>query len=148
MSTTFMESPSLMFTSESVTEGHPDKICDQLSDAVLDACLEVDPMSRVACEVATKTGFVMFLGEITTQANLNYDELARNEEHNIVTAEIAELTEENSYKTIRRIDRRRVTSVTADTAPGVSPEEIVPALLPAFVDLRVGHARGEPGAAV
>ena len=77
MSTTFMESPSLMFTSESVTEGHPDKICDQLSDAVLDACLEVDPMSRVACEVATKTGFVMFLGEITTQANLNYDELAR-----------------------------------------------------------------------
>ena len=77
MSTTFMESPSLMFTSESVTEGHPDKICDQLSDAVLDACLEVDPGSRVACEVATKTGFVMFLGEITTQANLNFDELAR-----------------------------------------------------------------------
>ena len=77
MSTTFMESSSLMFTSESVTEGHPDKICDQLSDAVLDACLEQDPGSRVACEVATKTGFVMFLGEITTQANLNYDELAR-----------------------------------------------------------------------
>ena len=77
MSTTFMESPSLMFTSESVTEGHPDKICDQLSDAVLDACLEQDPLSRVACEVATKTGFVMFLGEITTRANLNFDELAR-----------------------------------------------------------------------
>jgi S-adenosylmethionine synthetase len=77
MSTTFMESPRLMFTSESVTEGHPDKICDQLSDAILDACLEQDPGSRVACEVATKTGFVMFLGEITTQANLNYDELAR-----------------------------------------------------------------------
>jgi S-adenosylmethionine synthetase len=66
-----------MFTSESVTEGHPDKICDQLSDAVLDACLEQDPFSRVACEVATKTGFVMFLGEITTRANINYDELAR-----------------------------------------------------------------------
>jgi len=77
MSTTFMESPCLMFTSESVTEGHPDKICDQLSDAVLDACLEQDPFSRVACEVATKTGFVMFLGEITTRANINYDELAR-----------------------------------------------------------------------
>jgi S-adenosylmethionine synthetase len=77
MGTTFMESPSLMFTSESVTEGHPDKICDQLSDAILDACLESDPSSRVACEVATKTGFVMFLGEITTQANINYDELAR-----------------------------------------------------------------------
>ena len=77
MSTTFMESPSLLFTSESVTEGHPDKICDQLSDAVLDACLEQDPLSRVACEVATKTGFVMFLGEITTQAHLDYDILAR-----------------------------------------------------------------------
>lgn len=77
MSTTFMESPSLLFTSESVTEGHPDKLCDQLSDAVLDACLEQDPASRVACEVATKTGFVMFLGEITTKANINYDQLAR-----------------------------------------------------------------------
>jgi S-adenosylmethionine synthetase len=77
MSTTFMQSPSLLFTSESVTEGHPDKICDQLSDTVLDACLEQDPLSRVACEVATKTGFVMFLGEITTRANINYDELAR-----------------------------------------------------------------------
>lgn len=77
MTTTFMQSPSLMFTSESVTEGHPDKICDQLSDAVLDACLAQDPFSRVACEVATKTGFVMFLGEITTRAKINYDELAR-----------------------------------------------------------------------
>jgi len=77
VNTTFTNSPSLMFTSESVTEGHPDKICDQLSDAVLDACLELDPFSRVACEVATKTGFVMFLGEITTRANINYDELAR-----------------------------------------------------------------------
>jgi S-adenosylmethionine synthetase len=77
MSTTFMNSPSLMFTSESVTEGHPDKICDQISDAVLDACLQGDPRSRVACEVATKTGYVMLLGEITTRANINYDELAR-----------------------------------------------------------------------
>ena len=77
MSTTFMESPSLLFTSESVTEGHPDKLCDQLSDAVLDACLEQDPLSRVACETATKSGFVMFLGEITTRANLNFDDLAR-----------------------------------------------------------------------
>jgi S-adenosylmethionine synthetase len=77
MSTTFMTSPSLMFTSESVTEGHPDKICDQIADAVLDACFEQDPMSRVACEVATKTGFVMLLGEITTHAFVNFDELAR-----------------------------------------------------------------------
>jgi S-adenosylmethionine synthetase len=77
MSNTFMNSPSLMFTSESVTEGHPDKICDQISDAVLDACLEQDPYSRVACEVATKTGFVMLLGEITTHAIINFDELVR-----------------------------------------------------------------------
>jgi S-adenosylmethionine synthetase len=72
-----MKSPSLMFTSESVTEGHPDKICDQISDAVLDACLEQDPTSRVACETAAKTGFVMLLGEITTRAQVNFDELAR-----------------------------------------------------------------------
>ena len=64
-----------MFTSESVTEGHPDKMCDQISDAVLDACLEQDPFSRVACETATKTGFVMLLGEITTNAFVNFDEL-------------------------------------------------------------------------
>jgi len=77
MSTTFMRSPRLMFTSESVTEGHPDKICDQISDSILDACLEQDPYSRVACEVATKTGYVMLLGEITTKAQINYDALVR-----------------------------------------------------------------------
>ena len=77
MSTTFMTSPKLMFTSESVTEGHPDKMCDQIADAVLDACFEQDPQSRVACEVATKTGFVMLLGEITTHAFVNFDELVR-----------------------------------------------------------------------
>jgi len=72
-----MVSSKLMFTSESVTEGHPDKLCDQVSDAVLDACLEQDPMSRVACETATKTGVVMLLGEITTHAYVNFDELVR-----------------------------------------------------------------------
>ena len=77
MSDTFMTSPSLMFTSESVTEGHPDKLCDQISDAVLDACLEQDPLSRVACETATKTGFVVLLGEITTHAVINFDVLVR-----------------------------------------------------------------------
>ena len=77
MSTTFMKSPKYLFTSESVTEGHPDKICDQISDAVLDACLEQDPTSRVACETATKTGFIMVLGEITTRAFVNFDELVR-----------------------------------------------------------------------
>jgi S-adenosylmethionine synthetase len=77
MSNTFMTSPKLMFSSESVSEGHPDKMCDQISDAVLDACLEQDPMSRVACETAVKTGFVALLGEITTTAYVNFDELVR-----------------------------------------------------------------------
>ncbi|MDQ3248126.1 MAG: methionine adenosyltransferase, partial [Chloroflexota bacterium] len=74
---TFMTSPSLLFTSESVTEGHPDKMCDQISDAVLDEIFAQDPMSRVACETAIKTGFVMVLGEITTTAFVNFDELIR-----------------------------------------------------------------------
>jgi len=77
MNTTFLNSEHYLFTSESVTEGHPDKICDQVSDAVLDACLEQDPTSRVACECATKTGFIILLGEITTRANINFDELVR-----------------------------------------------------------------------
>ncbi len=77
MNTTFMNSPKYLFTSESVTEGHPDKLCDQVSDAVLDACLEQDPNSRVACEAATKTGFVMLLGEITTNAHINFNDLVR-----------------------------------------------------------------------
>ncbi len=74
---TFMNSPKFFFTSESVTEGHPDKMCDQISDAVLDACLAQDPYSRVACETAVKTGFVLLLGEITTKAFVNFDELVR-----------------------------------------------------------------------
>jgi S-adenosylmethionine synthetase len=77
LSTTFTKSPHYLFTSESVTEGHPDKICDQVSDAVLDACLEQDPMSRVACETATKTGFIMVLGEITTRGFVDFDQLVR-----------------------------------------------------------------------
>ncbi len=77
MTNTFMNSASLMFTSESVTEGHPDKICDQISDAVVDACIAQDPASRVACETATKTGYVMLLGEITTRAQVNFDDLVR-----------------------------------------------------------------------
>jgi S-adenosylmethionine synthetase len=77
MSTTFMSSPSVLFTSESVTEGHPDKMCDQISDAVLDALLEQDPTARVACETAVKTGFVLLLGEITTSAFVDFDKLVR-----------------------------------------------------------------------
>ena len=68
----------LLFTSESVTEGHPDKICDQISDAVLDALLEQDPMSRVACETCTTTGLVLVMGEITSKANINIQKIVRD----------------------------------------------------------------------
>jgi len=69
---------TFLFTSESVNEGHPDKICDQVSDAVLDACLKEDPQSKVACETATKTGMVMVFGEITTKGKPNYEQIVRD----------------------------------------------------------------------
>ena len=68
----------LLFTSESVTEGHPDKMCDQISDAILDALLEQDPMSRVACETTTTTGLVMVMGEITTKGYVDIQKVVRN----------------------------------------------------------------------
>ena len=66
-----------LFTSESVTEGHPDKVCDAVSDAVLDALMEQDPMSRVACETFAGTGFVMLVGEITTKASVDMQAIVR-----------------------------------------------------------------------
>ena len=67
-----------LFTSESVTEGHPDKVCDAISDAILDACIEQDPLSRVACETAVCTGFVLVTGEITTKAHIDYQKIVRD----------------------------------------------------------------------
>ncbi|KAJ3993946.1 methionine adenosyltransferase [Lentinula boryana] len=72
-----------LFTSESVGEGHPDKICDQVSDAILDACLEQDPWSKVGCETASKTGMIMVFGEITTKAKLDYQKIIRDTIKNI-----------------------------------------------------------------
>ncbi|GAW10867.1 hypothetical protein ANO14919_002020 [Xylariales sp. No.14919] len=69
---------AFLFTSESVGEGHPDKICDQVSDAILDACLKEDPLSKVACETATKTGMIMVFGEITTKAAIDYQKVIRD----------------------------------------------------------------------
>lgn len=70
--------PTFLFTSESVGEGHPDKICDQISDAVVDACLRIDPMSKVAVECAVKTGMVLLFGEVSSRAHLDYQSLVRD----------------------------------------------------------------------
>ncbi len=78
MTTTFASSPKFYFTSESVTEGHPDKICDQISDAVLDAIIKDDPDARVACEVSTTTGLILVMGEITTSTYVDIPSLVRN----------------------------------------------------------------------
>lgn len=77
-STTFMSSSQLFYTSESVTEGHPDKVCDQISDAVLDAILKDDPMARVACETAVTTGLIVVMGEITTSTYVDIATVARD----------------------------------------------------------------------
>ena len=76
-----MPMQNFVFTSESVSEGHPDKMCDQISDAVLDALLTEDPNSRVACESLAKTGMVVLAGEITTKARIDYPHVVRNTVH-------------------------------------------------------------------
>jgi S-adenosylmethionine synthetase len=78
MPNSFSSSPKFLFTSESVTEGHPDKICDQVADAILDAIMDKDPMGRVACEVATTTGLVIVLGEVTTKTYVEVAQLVKN----------------------------------------------------------------------
>src|SRR3989337_1279322 len=77
MTMTFMSSPSLLMTSESVTEGHPDKLCDQIADAILDDILTHDPDAHVACEVTATTGLVGILGEISTSHHVDYTGIAR-----------------------------------------------------------------------
>ena len=105
---------SHLFSSESVTEGHPDKLCDAVSDAVLDACLAVDPYSRVACETVTKTGFVMVCGEITTKATLDFPQIIRNAVRDIGYVDSAMGFDANTCAVMVAIDRQ-----SPDIAQGV-----------------------------
>lgn len=117
-----MAQETFLFTSESVNEGHPDKLCDQVSDAVLDACLEQDPDSRVACETCTKTDMVMIFGEITTKAKLDYEKIVRDtvKEIGFTSAEVG--LDGTNCKVLVNIEEQ-----SPDIAQGVdakTPEEI------------------------
>ena len=104
----------LLFTSESVTEGHPDKLCDAVSDAILDACMEQDPMSRVACETASCTGFILVTGEITTKAQLDIPAIVRKTALEIGYDDGKKGLDGNSCAVMVSIDKQ-----SADIAMGV-----------------------------
>ena len=103
-----------LFTSESVTEGHPDKVCDAISDAVLDAMLAQDPMSRVACETAITTDLVLVMGEITSKANVNISEIVKDTVREIGYTDSASGFDSNTCKIIVALDKQ-----SADIAMGV-----------------------------
>ncbi|MCX7019306.1 MAG: methionine adenosyltransferase [bacterium] len=107
-----------LFTSESVSEGHPDKICDQISDAVLDVCLKEDPSSRVACECMTTTGLAIIAGEITTNAQINYADIARKTINDIGYTNDAFGINGSSCAVLVTLDRQ-----TLDIAMGVDSSE-------------------------
>ena len=103
-----------IFTSESVTEGHPDKVCDMISDAILDACMEQDPMSRVACETTACTGFVLICGEITTKAKVDYEKIARDTIREIGYTDPSMEFDDDTSTVLVRLDEQ-----SADIAMGV-----------------------------
>lgn len=105
---------NFIFTSESVTEGHPDKVCDMISDAILDACMEQDPMSRVACETTACTGFVLICGEITTKAKVDYEKIARDTIREIGYTDPSIEFDDETSTVLVRLDEQ-----SADIAMGV-----------------------------
>src|SRR6266481_2898175 len=107
-------SKNYIFSSESVGEGHPDKVCDTISDAVLDACLEQDPASRVACETYAKSNMVVVGGEITTGAKLDYNAIARE-----AIREIGYTNNDDVFHADRVLILNAITSQSSDIAQGV-----------------------------
>ena len=105
---------NFIFTSESVTEGHPDKVCDMISDAILDACMEQDPMSRVARETTACTGFVLICGEITTKAKVDYEKIARDTIREIGYTDPSMEFDDETSTVLVRLDEQ-----SADIAMGV-----------------------------
>src|ERR1700733_11136402 len=111
-------SKNYIFSSESVGEGHPDKVCDTISDAVLDACLAQDPRSRVACETYAKSNLVVVGGEITTRAKLDFNEIARE-----AIREIGYTHEDDVFHADKVLIMNAITSQSADIAQGVDARE-------------------------
>src|SRR5690242_17526312 len=107
-------SKNFIFSSESVGEGHPDKVCDTISDAVLDACLAQDPRSRVACETYAKSNLVVVGGEITTKAKLDFNEIARE-----AIREIGYTHDDDVFHADKVLIMNAITSQSADIAQGV-----------------------------
>ena len=113
-----MAAKEYLFTSESVSEGHPDKMCDQISDGILDALIEQDPDSRVACETLVKTGMVVIAGEITTRAQISYMEVARQVIRDIGFTDSALGFDANTCAVLTALDRQ-----SPDISQGVTAGE-------------------------
>lgn len=129
---------TFLFTSESVGEGHPDKIADQVSDAILDACLAEDPLSKVACETATKTGMVMVFGEITTQARLDFQKVVRGAIQDIGYDDSAKGFDHKTCNVLVAIEQQ-----SPDIAQGLHYEEALEKLGAGDQGIMFGYATDE-----